>query len=61
MSLISLIMLSIVWLGNGDMPAGWSIPWRLAPRGSADVAEPVETIARMCRLVVPLGPVGESP
>lgn len=25
MSLISLIMLSIVWLGNGDMPAGWMV------------------------------------
>jgi len=46
---------------TGDMPAGWSIPWRLAPRGSADVAEPIETIARICRLVVPLGPVGGSP
>ncbi|MFM8537214.1 MAG: hypothetical protein ACKOES_03965, partial [Planctomycetaceae bacterium] len=46
---------------TGDMPAGWSIPWRLAPRGSADVAQPIETIARICRLVVPLGPVGGSP
>jgi hypothetical protein len=52
---------AVLYGATGDMPAGWSIPWRLTPRGSADTAEPIETIARMCRLVVPLGPVGGSP
>lgn len=54
----------------GDVPAGWAIPWRFAaraagpeaatPRGTSP-ASSVSSIARVCRIAIPLAAAGGVP